>query len=699
VSLREWLAKHCRGGAGGAALAVLLGLLFNFSRLGNGLAHLSYDLPCLLGTSTSPAGVLIVQMDEGQPGSTNSPLLDRAALARLIDHLRTNQVSLVVLDVVLDLPGSSSADERLAGAISAHGNVVLAAVEESQRRRMPGMKLEGLHAKGRQPHEKFLTAARNNWGLCDLTLDSDSAVRRQYPGTDLYPSLPWKAAMLLGAAVTRDEAHRREPRWLRYYGEGGTLPTLTCAQALRQTREQLAGKLVFIGKGQRTPFVDDEPDEFRTPYTTWNGRGTAGTEILATTFLNLWHQDWLRGLPAWVEVLLLLACGIGFGLGLGLCRPLPAAGVALAGALLIGLGATLLAWHFHSWFAWATVAVVQIPCALGWSVISHATALGREKDRLQAEARRLAREKKKLEKALSKTPPPASASDALPISTAGQTGSATIKDFTLLKRVGAGAYGEVWLARNAVGMLQAVKLMHRDKLASAANYEREFNGVRSYMPISLDHPGLLRVLHVGRNDQAGFYYYVMELADDETRGREFEASTYEARNLARDLSARGRLPLRDCVDLGLALAAALDFLHSRGLVHRDIKPSNIVFVNGRPKLADMGLVTEMDRSDMSLVGTPAFMDKALQGTPAGDLASLGRVLYVGLTGCAPEEFPRMPPDLGSETESAALAQFKTIILRACQLESFPPYPSAKDLQSDLLRLQNELSLGLGLGAI
>src|SRR5207244_440195 len=68
--------------------------------------------------------------------------------------------------------------------------------------------------------------------------------------------------------------------------------------------------------------------------------------------------------------------------------------------------------------------------------------------------------------------------------------------------------------------------------------------------------------------------------------------SYVPRTLAFDLKQRGRLPLDECLRIGLALTSALAHLHKNGLVHRDIKPSNIIFVGGAPKLADIGLVAE-----------------------------------------------------------------------------------------------------------
>jgi hypothetical protein len=92
-----------------------------------------------------------------------------------------------------------------------------------------------------------------------------------------------------------------------------------------------------------------------------------------------------------------------------------------------------------------------------------------------------------------------------------------ISDHVLLHRIGCGAYGDVWLARNALGTLRAVKVVYRARFEDEHPYEREFKGILKYEPISRTHEGLVQVLHVGRNDEAGCFYYVMELADDASK--------------------------------------------------------------------------------------------------------------------------------------------------------------------------------------
>src|SRR5207247_6916734 len=63
--------------------------------------------------------------------------------------------------------------------------------------------------------------------------------------------------------------------------------------------------------------------------------------------------------------------------------------------------------------------------------------------------------------------------------------------------------------------------------------------------------------------------------------------TYVPKTLGQEIANRGRMPVEECLWLGMSLTGALARLHKHGLVHRDIKPSNIVFVNGALKLADV----------------------------------------------------------------------------------------------------------------
>ncbi len=316
------------------------------------------------------------------------------------------------------------------------------------------------------------------------------------------------------------------------------------------------------------------------------------------------------------------------------------------------------------------------------------------------------------------TPPPDSRGGVTP----------AIPDHQLVRRIAAGSYGEVWLARSAHGEWRAVKLVFQADFKDARPYEREYSGLVKFEPVSREHEGLVDILHVGRND-GDFFYCVMELADAVApplpslspapsggeggrRPGEEEASlksgdgkhapgqppaslldpqAYAPKTLASVIQPRGRLPVDEILRFSLPLAEALVFLHERGLVHRDIKPSNIIFVRGQPKLADVGLVARMDDT-LSLVGTEGFIPPEGPGTAQGDIYALGKVIYEAATGKDRHEFPELPTRLDSGLPNEALLELNEIILKACARNPGDRYPTAAALLADLKTLAAGASL-------
>lgn len=289
----------------------------------------------------------------------------------------------------------------------------------------------------------------------------------------------------------------------------------------------------------------------------------------------------------------------------------------------------------------------------------------------------------------------------------------TIPDYTVLRRIGGGAYGEVWLARNFTGSHFAVKVVHRCFFDHDRPFERELAGIRRFEPISRSHPSQVAIHHVGQNVAEGYFYYVMDLADDAgaapgselpslsplasgatlltARPSSLASDQYVPKTLKHLLRTRGRLPLAECRDIGLALATALEHLHGQGLVHRDVKPSNVIFVGGVPKLADIGLVTSIDAT-RSFVGTEGFFPPEGPGTPAADIFSLGKLLYEIATGKDRREFPELPSDVASPAEQEALSELNAVILKACQPDPARRYATATALRGDLERLQKGRSV-------
>lgn len=278
---------------------------------------------------------------------------------------------------------------------------------------------------------------------------------------------------------------------------------------------------------------------------------------------------------------------------------------------------------------------------------------------------------------------------------AKQSVAPSIPEHQLISRIASGAYGEVWLGRNAVGTLRAIKVVRRDQNASP-EFEREFKGMQRFEPVSRTHPGLVDILTLGLLPEG--FYYVMELADElasvatprvASSGPIASGSpafrSYTPRTLRVELKQRGPLRAEDTISIGLKLSAALAHLHGHGLVHRDVKPSNIVFIGGEPKLADAGLVAPFDDA-RSLVGTTGYIAPEGPGAPAADIYSLGKVLYETAFGKDRHDFPQLDPNIASRADHRALLELNEIIVKACAPESRHRYQSAEAVSADLQRL-------------
>ena len=157
-----------------------------------------------------------------------------------------------------------------------------------------------------------------------------------------------------------------------------------------------------------------------------------------------------------------------------------------------------------------------------------------------------------------------------------------IGDYKIIKRIGAGGMGEVWLGENVhMHLRYAIKLLPREATADGNFVARFFDEGR--VMAELDHPNIVQVHHVGHDAEADRYYLVM----DYICGEDGESSSLH------DLLERAennRTPQADARKWSLQIADALAYAHKRGVVHRDIKPANILIdKNGDAKVTDFGL--------------------------------------------------------------------------------------------------------------
>jgi serine/threonine protein kinase len=198
----------------------------------------------------------------------------------------------------------------------------------------------------------------------------------------------------------------------------------------------------------------------------------------------------------------------------------------------------------------------------------------------------------------------------------------------------------------------------------------------------------VQVLHIGRRDADGYFYYIMELADDASGALPRAPERYTPKTLASELARRGHLPVRESAQIGLALCSALQHLHEHRLAHRDIKPANIILVEGKAKIADIGLVAQIvpGVNDGTRLGTEGYLAPEGPGTPSADLYALGKVLYEISMGRDRWQFPELPTTIGTRPDQDSLRRLHEIILTACETDPAHRYQSAAEMQAALARL-------------
>ena len=256
----------------------------------------------------------------------------------------------------------------------------------------------------------------------------------------------------------------------------------------------------------------------------------------------------------------------------------------------------------------------------------------------------------------------------------------------LLREVGRGAYGVVYLAIGPDGRRAAVKVCRRDAV-DAERYARELRGAKLYMSVSASE-GLVRMREVV--EAAWGFYSVMDLADDEFGRANVPPESYRPKTLAKVIEGEKALPLKECVKLGIALAGGLATLQRHHLLHRDIKPGNVIYVGGKPVLSDPGLLVEESEAE-SLVGTPGYVPPERFVGAEGDVYSLGLTLKAASFGRSVEDLDKGPAQ-EADTLSAAFPAWWRILNKATDPVPSRRYQSAKALLKDLKALRVKIAI-------
>lgn len=262
-----------------------------------------------------------------------------------------------------------------------------------------------------------------------------------------------------------------------------------------------------------------------------------------------------------------------------------------------------------------------------------------------------------------------------------------IPDFDLLRPIGQGGFGQVWLARNqTTGHLRAIKVipLRRSGVVDAAG--REITSLTRLEARLRPHPNLLTIHHVGKTSE--YLFYVMDPADDLSGVSASSDPAYEPATLASRL-AQGPLSSEECERYGRQLLEGLSSLHAAGMVHRDVKPANCLFVAGELKLADFGLLTEASPL-VSRVGTQKYMPPDGRMDARADVYAAGLVLYEMVTGLPADRFPRLGDRALEVANTPILGLLTHLALRACQPDPQQRFRDARQMRADLEASSQEL---------
>jgi serine/threonine protein kinase len=261
-----------------------------------------------------------------------------------------------------------------------------------------------------------------------------------------------------------------------------------------------------------------------------------------------------------------------------------------------------------------------------------------------------------------------------------------VPDFELIRPIGQGGFGQVWLATNlTTGHLRAVKVISL-RNSGATGYPqagpagREITSItRLEDRVHTRHPNLLDIQHVGQT--AEHLFYVMEPADDVSGSPASAEASYRPATLQSRLES-GPLPPEECERYAGELLTGLAHLHAAGMVHRDVKPANCLFVGGQLKLGDFGLVAEAD-PQVSRVGTQKYMPPDGRMDTRADVYAAGLVIYEMLTGLPAESFPRLGATAAEIAASPSLGRLNRLVLRACQPDARERFEDAREMLAGL----------------
>ncbi|MBA2440521.1 MAG: serine/threonine-protein kinase [Thermoleophilaceae bacterium] len=271
--------------------------------------------------------------------------------------------------------------------------------------------------------------------------------------------------------------------------------------------------------------------------------------------------------------------------------------------------------------------------------------------------------------------------------------------YEVINLIGSGGMGEVWLATEVrLGRKVALKLLPSDLTRDPTRVLRFEQEARAAS--ALNHPNVCTIYALAETSD-GQHYIAMEYVEGETLRRRLTTS---------------RLSVREALDIGIQVAAALTVAHTAGIIHRDIKPENVMLrPDGVVKVLDFGLAKlapvlpeGADTTQMgvntdagTVVGTAAYMSpeqaRGQQVDARTDIWSLGVMLYEMVAGRSPFAGPsgsdvfagilQNEPAPVARFEPTAPAEVQRILTKTLRKDRVQRYQTVQDLLLDLQALR------------
>lgn len=261
--------------------------------------------------------------------------------------------------------------------------------------------------------------------------------------------------------------------------------------------------------------------------------------------------------------------------------------------------------------------------------------------------------------------------------------------YEILERIGSGGMSDVYKAKcHKLNRLVAIKVLKNEYSQDAA-FVKKFR-VEAQSAAGLSHPNIVNVYDVG--EENGIYFIVMELVQGIT--------------LKRYIEMKGKLEVREALNISIQIASGLSAAHQNRIIHRDIKPQNIIMSrDGKVKVTDFGIAKVADSTTVTTTAAGSVHYISPEQARGGysdaksDIYSLGITMYEMLTGRVPFDGETnvavallhiqgemIPP---RQLEPSIPRSFERIILKCTQKKPDRRYGSAKELIADLRRVLAE----------